>query len=238
MVLCGDTWERPSQMSHRIPEAPIGFQRLPLDSRGSHWNPDYPRGSYWIPEDPSGFQRIPPDSRSSHWIPEAPNAFQRIPVDSRGSHQTPKAPSGFQRLLLDSGGSHRIPEDPTRFQNLPPDSRNSHLPGGSSQSKGLPGISPATFHTRFSTSNPREQTTANSLKTGNDPWIFHISLNVVGMWKHSQFYPKDVELVIPAPNHLRIFYISLEIAGIFQMCQNSVIDPEHTELVIPEFPWR
>lgn len=58
------------------------------------------------------------------------------------------------------------------------------------------------------------------------------------MWKHSQFYPKHMELVIPAPDRLWIFYISLETAGILQMCQNSVIYPKNTEWAIPAFPWR
>lgn len=65
------------------------------------------------------------------------------------------------------GDAH--PECPTTFQRLPPRSR------GTSRSKGGPGISTATSHTHFSTSNPLEQTTADSTKAGNDPWIIYIS---------------------------------------------------------------
>lgn len=106
------------------------------------------------------------------------------------------------------GDSH--PECPAGFQRLPPDSRGSHqIPRGTSWSKGGPGISTATFHTHFfHLQSPGASHSHPAFP--KHPWTFYISLNAVGMWQHSQFYPKGVELVIPAPSYLWVFYTCLE----------------------------
>lgn len=116
-------------------------------------------------------------SRPSNWLHSLFQSHPRNSFSFRNSHSwrrtfpgrawSPRKGSGESTLcpLIGARWGHLG----TPIPSVPPDSRGSNPPGDSSRSKGGPGISTATFHTRFPTSNPLvqrqnlEQATANSI---------------------------------------------------------------------------
>lgn len=139
--------------------------------------------------------------------PEEPGAHGKAP------ERAPCVPSsvlGGDTWGRPSRVSHRIPEAPTLLETPPGANEAQEYPQPHSTLVEWP-PEPGASHGQFHLPN-----------AGNDPWVFYTSLEMVGMWKHSRFYPKDAELVIPTPNHLWMFYICLETVGILQVCQNSL----------------